>query len=1176
MFRLSSRMGENFKSTFNSAQKELAETQKKIQELNHQQKDITAYQKQQSAVSRTAEKLDLYRRQLAQTQAGLEELKKSTADTTQEEARLTVKETELKNRILSTELALSDKNRRLAETGERLRQAGIDTAGLTKESERLSAEMLSLKAHEEKAAQQAEQFGRSGTDAMQAIAEALDAAGIAAAVGKIAQAYKECVSISMAFGGTMSTVAALSGASAEEMQELTEKAKQLGADTAYTATQAAEAMTYMGMAGWDADEMLDGMSSVINLAAASGEELALVSDIVTDNLTAFGLTAKDTAHFADVLAAAATNSNTSVGIMGETFKGSAAVAGALGYSIEDVAAAVGLMANSGVKGSIAGTALKNIFNGLLNGAVLTADAFGEVEFSALNADGTISSFSETISELRGYFEQMTDAERVQNATVIAGQRGYNGLLEILNSTDKDYQSLTDSINSCAGAASRMADIKLDNLQGDVTLLRSAADGLRMTIGNAYDNELRKLAQAGTEILSGINSFCEKPPAVIKGIIGIGTGIATALVAYKSFTAARRVMNAVTALSNTLTMAQAAATGTATAAQVGLNAAMSANPIGLVVTAVGALAGGIAALALSYESAVPSVKDFTEAAQGFNEAMEETSNDFDDTQTDIAALADTADFYIDRLEELEGTTGENAAASEEYHNILALLTRTVPELADYIDLETNSIKGGTAALREHTVAYRENAEEQARQEYLNEIYDQYSEVVKEVAENKIKLTQEQLREQKALEKAAQTQERMNVLMAEAEKLGKEYNLTADTFLTDEYYELEEALLDYEGEAVAAAKTQEKLTQAIEQGEQAINDARDTVDMAVEALNYGSDSAESTADEFVSAYDAVSAAVSNVSDRTEELLAAYQETYQAAYESVSGQYNLWTQAADTLPVSIGTITDALESQREYWDNYNYNLLSLSERTEDIEGLGEVIASFADGSADSVNAIAGMADAADEELRSMVEIWREQQKIQQNVAETLAQYKTDIYSDLGEITDSMEEAVEGMDMSDAAAAAAKDTIQAYADAILAGKNSVSDAADVVAMAAASALSYAGSADADLSRYAGYTKIAAQNAYASGTTNAQRGIALVGEESPELVAMRGGETVFNAENTRAILSGGGTNTQITISPHFVVNGDLGGDTESKLQEMSERLVDMVKDALEEAGIDRQRNAYA
>lgn len=328
-----------------------------------------------------------------------------------------------------------------------------------------------------------------------------------------------------------------------------------------------------------------------------------------------------------------------------------------------------------------------------------------------------------------------------------------------------------------------------------------------------------------------------------------------------------------------------------------------------------------------------------------------------------------------------------------------------------------------------------------------------------------------------------------------------------------------------------------------------------------------------EKMVSAYDAVSIAVNDVTDQTTELLQAYNDAYQAAYDSVNGQYNLWTNAEETLPTSIQTINDALSSQTEYWDNYNYNLESLSKRTGDIEGLGDVIASFADGSSDSVNVIAGMANATDDELKTMVTNFEEQKKAQEEVSKSLADYKVDIDDTMDGIVDDMEKAVEDMKLSDQAEEAAKATIQAYADAILAGKGSVTTAADIVAAAAVSSLSFA--EGYDYSADIGYTKIAAQNAYASGTDYAEKGIALVGEEGPELVAMRGGERVVDADNTRALLSGG-SGAQITIAPQFVVNGEVSDMTEEKLQEMSERLIDMVKDALNEAGIDRQRSVYA
>lgn len=1180
LFKLGAKLGENFRGTFDSAQKVLTATNKEIQALNKQQSDISAYQKQQAVIERSTKQLDTYEKQLEITQSGLAKLKNSTEDTTVQEAQLSARELELKNRIANTEQAIADKNQRLQQMGQKLSDAGIDINQLASESNRLKTQVEELTKQEEQAAEEAKRFGNSGESAFETVGSALVAAGIAAGLKKIADAYQQCVDVSMEFGGTMSTVEALSGANAVQMSELSAKARQLGADTAFTANQAAEAMTYMGMAGWGANDMISGMDGMINLAAASGEDLALVSDIVTDNLTAFGLTAKDTAHFADVLAAAATNSNTNVAIMGETFSGSAAIAGALGYSIEDVATAVGMMANAGVKGSVAGTALKNTFNGFLNGATLTAEAFGEVEFSAINADGTINSFSDSINELRGYFEQMTEAERVQNAMAIAGQRGYNGLIAILNSSEEDYQSLTDKINNCTGAAQKMSEIKLDNLQGDVTLLDSATDGLKMTIGEMYNGELRKLTQAGTVIINGINEFCEKNPVIVKGITGIVAGMGTALAVYKGISAAKKLMNTISVVHNALLINQATATASATAAQVGLNAAMAANPVGLVIAGIGALSGLLVTAALSYESAVPSVEQLTEKAQEFDEALKEANADFDDTQVSISANADTADYYIEKLEEIEEATGGNVAENEEYHNILSLLSRTVPELSEYIDLETNSIQGGTEALRQHTDAYKKNAEEQAKQEFINSVYDEYGEVVKEVAENKIKLTQAQLKEEQALAKADKAQQRMNELMAEAEKQFRsdseaiKLGYAAVDYLSDEYYELDSALLGYKVTAAAASEEQEIINEAIQKGEQTIAKAKEEVDLATEIVESAGSSAEGTSEQMVSAYDAVSIAVSDVTDQTTELLQAYNDAYQAAYDSVNGQYNLWTNAEETLPTSIQTINDALSSQTEYWDNYSYNLESLSKRTGDIEGLGDVIASFADGSKDSVNVIAGMADATDDELKTMVTNFEEQKKAQEEVSKSLADYKVDIDDTMDGIVDDMEKAVEDMKLSDKAEEAAKATIQAYADAILAGKGSVTTAADIVAAAAAQALSGASASDkAYEGSVRGFREF--ENAYASGTDYAERGIALVGEEGPELVAMRGGERVVDADNTRALLSGG-SGAQITIAPQFVVNGEVSDMTEEKLQEMSERLIDMVKDALNEAGIDRQRSVYA
>lgn len=380
LFQLNAQLGGGFNSTFSNAQKQIASMQKEIQALTKTQSDISAFQKQQSAVEATRQKLETLQQQYDNIQ---KEIKETEGYSSSLENKLLSKQ----QQIDKTSASLQQQTDKLNQMDNALRSAGVDTSNLAKESAALTSKMDDLKNKQEAVAESANEFGERTTASFSAIQSAITAAGITVALKEIGEAYKECIDIAADFEETMSTVEALSGASDSEMNKLNSLAKDLGATTKFTAVEAAEAMTYMGMAGWKTNEMLTGMDGVLQLAAASGEDLATTSDIVTDNLTAFGMKASDTAHFSDVLAAAATNSNTSVSVMGETFKNSAALAGALKYSIEDVGVAVGLMANAGIKGSNAGTALKNIFNGLLGGVELTSKAFGEVKYSAINADG---------------------------------------------------------------------------------------------------------------------------------------------------------------------------------------------------------------------------------------------------------------------------------------------------------------------------------------------------------------------------------------------------------------------------------------------------------------------------------------------------------------------------------------------------------------------------------------------------------------------------------------------------------------------------------------------------------------------------------------------------------------------------------------------------------------------
>ncbi len=300
----------------------------------------------------------------------------------------------------------------------------------------------------------------------------------------------------------MSQVEAISGTTGEALDELTAKAKEMGATTKFTATEAAEAMTYMAMAGWESEDMLDGIEGIMNLAAASGEDLATTSDIVTDALTAFGLSASDSDHFADVLATAASSANTTVSGMGDTFKYAGSMAGTLGYSIEDVALATGLMANSGVKGSMAGTALNSMFTRLSTNTNGAADALAELGIDFYDAEGNANDLSDILDELRIVTADWNDEQKTSLANTVAGMEAQKGFLAILNASEDDYNSLADAINNADGSAESMAETMLDNLEGTLTLMSSAIDGVKTSVGERLAPYVASVAEMITEAAPG--------------------------------------------------------------------------------------------------------------------------------------------------------------------------------------------------------------------------------------------------------------------------------------------------------------------------------------------------------------------------------------------------------------------------------------------------------------------------------------------------------------------------------------------------------------------------------------------------------------------------------------------------------------------------------------------------
>ena len=383
------------------------------------------------------------------------------------------------------------------------------------------------------------------------------------------------------FDSAMSQVAAVSGATGADLEALRDKAREMGSKTKFSASEAAEAMNYMAMAGWKTHDMLDGIEGIMNLAAASGESLATTSDIVTDALTAFGLTAADSGHFADVLAAASSNANTNVSMMGETFKYAAPIAGALGFSVEDTAEAIGLMANAGIKSTQAGTSLRTIMTNLSGEVKICGASIGEVTIATTNADGSMRSLSDILADCRTAFHGLSESEQAAAAESLVGKNAMSGFLALMNAAPGDIDKLSSAIDNCNGKSEEMATTMQDNLEGQLTILKSQLEELAISFGEMLMPVIRSVVSAIQGLVDWLNGMDE---GTRKVVIGVGLFLAALgpvlIVIGKVITAVGTIMTIVPKIAGVINVVKGAFAA--------LNAVMLANPIILIIAAIAAL------------------------------------------------------------------------------------------------------------------------------------------------------------------------------------------------------------------------------------------------------------------------------------------------------------------------------------------------------------------------------------------------------------------------------------------------------------------------------------------------------------------------------------------------------------------------------------------------------------
>lgn len=455
-------------------------------------------------------------------------------------------------------------------------QINNETAALEKSKAEIEKQTKAL----DELGDEAEETTNGGLTAFGVALGNLAANIISSVISKMKDLISNTIEVGQTFDTSMSKVGAVSGATADEMETLRDKAKEMGSTTKFSASEAADAFNYMAMAGWKTEEMVSGIDGVLNLAAASGSDLATTSDIVTDALTAMGYSAKDAGRLADVMAAASSNANTNVEMMGQTFKYAAPVAGALGYTMEDTAVAIGLMANAGIKADQAGTSLRSVMTRLSAPPKECAEEMDRLGLSLTDSEGNMKSLDQVMQDLRGAFDGLSETEQTAAAKHIAGTEAMSGLLAIVNAAPADFNKLTKAVEESDGAAQKMADTMLDNLGGDTTLMKSNLESLQLMLYQKFEPALRK----GIKALNGmidVFKWLTKNGAEVAAVI---TGVATAVGTFMAIIKRQAIMTAFTTALNGIK-----------AAFLGLNAVMAANPIGLVVAAIAGLVAAFAIL-----------------------------------------------------------------------------------------------------------------------------------------------------------------------------------------------------------------------------------------------------------------------------------------------------------------------------------------------------------------------------------------------------------------------------------------------------------------------------------------------------------------------------------------------------------------------------------------------------
>jgi len=1035
LFKMNAQLGGSYNSTFKEAQNSIVSMQHEIQGMNKIQADISSYQKQQGAIDTTKRKLEILQQQH-------DNIQKEIAETGNFSATLENKLLSKQQQIEKTSASLGNQTDKLKQLDSALKEAGVNTYELEKESAGLSSQIESLKNKQEEAAKSAEEFGSTSADAFGVVQEAIVAAGVVKALAEIYEAYVMVTEASIEFESAMTGVDKTVDLTQEEFIAVSDSIKEMASLIPETTTQ-------LGLIGETAGQLgiaKEGLMDFTEIMAMLGTATNMTSDESAIMLAQFasitGMDAYNYSNLGSTIVALGNNFATTernVADMSQTIAAAGSIAGMSEAEITAISAAV---TSLGISSQNGGTQMTKLISDI-NSAVSSGedlDAWANVanmsadEFASAWGDDAAQGLDAFIRGLNGAYESGQDVYGILSDLGITETR----MVTMTTSLAKSGTRLTDTLNVANSAWTENtalvteAEKRYATTESLITLKENAYNHLAIAIGDNYTPTLKKLYELEADVINELAKFVEQNPEVVKATTAFIAVIGTATAGIIAYSAAVKIAAMVSAAlipGAGIIMGVSVAFAALTATSVALSEASKAQRdetfdmtaasreqyyelqalnaeyenatsiYGETSYEAMRLRWQVEDLTEEYESGKQTIEEYNVAHEALIKSYDEMTLSHADGSKEIETERKSVMSLVSKLDELTSSTDGATKNQQAIMAIIGKLNESIPELTLSYDDVVNASSGFIDSIYDIAKAQTEQMEiEQKWSEYIDRVGQQDAlKSAKELAEQNAQAAKEQY-------KIAQ-EAYLEMLRAHPDQYG----------YTANYMDVQ----DQQKQLAVYNETLSETTSKYEENETAIL-----------SLEEAFESYQSDQDVALEKGENIKLLVEDTTKEIEVLRDAYEEAYNSALTSVQGQYNLWDDAAEIVKTSTKEINSNLEGQIEYWKSYNENMAALGDRSADIQGLSDLITTFADGSNESVNAIAGMASASDEELQKMVENWKDLQAEQETVAGKLADFETEFSQSMDEIQNDLETTIEEMDLSDEAIQSGKDTIQGFID--------------------------------------------------------------------------------------------------------------------------------------------------